>query len=167
MDREIGGGRDAGGGQLLEDDRRVEPAEPAAAELVSDIDPGEAERRRPAQRLDRELLAFVPARRVRQPFVAGEVPRAVSANARCSSERSKSMSQKMGLLSAGMAAMGADLTSYAGYRGETIREAARSACGDGDRQPHRNNRRRQRQSERLIDPRVLYRSSPHVRPWCS
>src|SRR6202011_3423928 len=50
----------------------VDPAEPAAAELVSDIDPGEPQLRRPAQCLDRELLAFVPARGVRQPILAGK-----------------------------------------------------------------------------------------------
>src|SRR6516164_6151301 len=34
VDREISGGRDAGGGKLLEDERGVEPAEAAAAELL-------------------------------------------------------------------------------------------------------------------------------------
>jgi len=46
VDRQIGGGRDAGGGQFLEDQRGVEPGKAAAAELVAHIDPGEAERRR-------------------------------------------------------------------------------------------------------------------------
>ena len=75
VDREIGGGRDAGGGELLEDDRGVDPAEPAAAELVADIDPGKAQLRRPAQRRDREFAALVPAGRLRQPFLARKHPR--------------------------------------------------------------------------------------------
>ena len=72
VDRQIGGGRGAGRRQLLEDQRRVEPGEAAAAELVLDVDAGKAERRRRAQRRDRKLLALVPARRVRQPLGAGE-----------------------------------------------------------------------------------------------
>ena len=75
MDREIGGGRGAGGRQFLEDQRGVEPAETAAAELVLHIDPGKTERRGLAQRLDRKLLALVPTGRMGQPFIAGEVAR--------------------------------------------------------------------------------------------
>src|SRR2546430_1476089 len=73
VDREIGGGRGASGGQFLEDQRGIEPREAAAAELIPDIDPGKAERRRLAQSLDRKFLPCVPARRVWEPFVAGEL----------------------------------------------------------------------------------------------
>ncbi len=75
VDREIGGGRDAGRGQFLEDDCGVDPAEPAAAELLADIDPGKPQRRRAPQRRDRKLLALVPARRLRQPLRARKRPR--------------------------------------------------------------------------------------------
>ena len=51
VDREIGGGRHAGRGELFEDDRRIDPAEPAAAELLADIDAGKTECRRPPQRV--------------------------------------------------------------------------------------------------------------------
>ncbi len=75
MDRQIGGGRDAGGRQFLEDQSGVEAGKAAAAELVAHIDAGKAERSGAPQRLDRELLALVPARRLGQPLVAGEVAR--------------------------------------------------------------------------------------------
>jgi len=75
VDRQIGRGRHASRGELLEDDRGVDPAEPAAAELVPDINPGEAQRRRAAQCLDRKFLALIPAGCLRQPLLAGERPR--------------------------------------------------------------------------------------------
>ena len=75
VDREIGGGRGASGGQFLEDQRGVEAREAAAAELIPDIDAGKAERRRLAQSLDRKFLPCVPARRVWQPFVDRELAR--------------------------------------------------------------------------------------------
>src|SRR4029077_15260125 len=62
----------------FEDDRGVDPTEPAAAELVSDIDPGEPQLCRSSQCRDRELPAFVPARGVRQPLLAGKGPRRLS-----------------------------------------------------------------------------------------
>ena len=51
----------------------IEPGQTAAAKLVLHIDPGKAERRGAAQRLDRKLLALIPARRMGQPFVTGKV----------------------------------------------------------------------------------------------
>src|SRR6202022_4411012 len=74
VDREMCSGGDAVCGEFLEDDRGVDPAEPAAAELVSDIDPGEPQLRRSTQCLDRKLRAFVPARGVRQPLLSGKGP---------------------------------------------------------------------------------------------
>jgi hypothetical protein len=75
VDRQIRGRRHASRGELLEDERSIDPAEPAAAELVPDINPGEAQRRRAAQCLYRKFLALVPAGRLRQPLLAGKVPR--------------------------------------------------------------------------------------------
>src|SRR5207248_11349614 len=75
VDRQKRGGRDASRGKLLEDDRRVDPAEPAAAELVADIDAGEPQLRRAAQRRDREFAALVPPGRLRQPLRARKRPR--------------------------------------------------------------------------------------------
>ncbi len=75
VDRQIRGGRNAGGSQFLEQDRGIDAAEPAAAEFFANIDRGKAQRRGPPQRLDREFLALVPARGLRQPFLAGKYPR--------------------------------------------------------------------------------------------
>ena len=50
VDRDEGRGRDAAGGQLLEDERRIEPAQADAAVLLADIDAGEAQLGRLAQR---------------------------------------------------------------------------------------------------------------------
>src|SRR5262249_19148163 len=43
--------------------------------LVADTDPGKAQRRRAAQRLNRKLFALVPACGLRQPLLAGKGPR--------------------------------------------------------------------------------------------
>jgi len=75
VDRQIGRRGRARRRQFLEDDRGVDPAEPAAAELLADINRSKPQRRRPAQRLDRKLLALVPARRLRQPLLARKRPR--------------------------------------------------------------------------------------------
>src|SRR5579859_5373210 len=75
MDRQVRGGGSASGRQLLEDQRRIEPAEPATAELLLDVDTGKAELCCRTQRRDGELLALVPAWRVRQPLGAGELAR--------------------------------------------------------------------------------------------
>src|SRR5207237_8040234 len=78
VDRQKRGGRDASRGKLLEDDSRVDPAEPAAAELVADIDAGEPQLRRAAQRRDREFAALVPPGRLRQPLLTRKRPRRLS-----------------------------------------------------------------------------------------
>jgi len=75
VDCHEGGGRDASRGKLLEDDRRVHPAEPAAAKLVADIDAREPQLRRTSQRLDWEFAALVPPGRLRQPLLARKRPR--------------------------------------------------------------------------------------------
>ena len=46
-----------------------------AADVFLDVDAAEAERRRLAQRLDREDLVLVPVARMRHHLVAGELPR--------------------------------------------------------------------------------------------
>jgi hypothetical protein len=58
--------------QGLEHDGRVEPAEAGAADIVLHIEAGEAEAGRQLQRLDREDLFLVPARRVGGEFGGGE-----------------------------------------------------------------------------------------------
>ena len=61
--------------QLLEDQRGVEPRQRRAADVFLDVNAAEAERRRLAQRLDREGLVLVPVARMRHHFVARELPR--------------------------------------------------------------------------------------------
>ena len=61
--------------QLLEDQRGVEPCQRRAADVLLDVDPAEAERRRLAQRFDREDLALVPVARMRHHFIPRELPR--------------------------------------------------------------------------------------------
>ncbi len=75
VDRQIGRGRNTGGRQFLEQDRGVDATEPAAAELLADIDCGKAQRRRAPQGLDREFLPLVPTRGMGQPFFASEIAR--------------------------------------------------------------------------------------------
>src|SRR5665213_645737 len=75
VDREIGRGRRTGGRQLLEDQRRLEPSHAGAAGGFVHIDARESERRRLAQRLDREDAFLVPLGGMRQEFRCGEVAR--------------------------------------------------------------------------------------------
>ena len=75
VDRDIGGGRGAALRQFLEDERGVEPGQRRAADVFLDVNAAEAERRRLAQRLDREDLALVPVARMRHHLVARELPR--------------------------------------------------------------------------------------------
>ena len=56
--------------ELLEDQRGIETAERRAADIFFHVNTAEAERRRLAQRFDRENLAFVPVARMRHHFVA-------------------------------------------------------------------------------------------------
>ena len=61
--------------QFLEDQRGIEAAERRAADVFLDVNTAEAERRRLAQRRDREGLVLVPVARMRHHFVAGKLPR--------------------------------------------------------------------------------------------
>ncbi len=72
VDRDVGGGRGAALRQLLEDQRRVEPGERRAADVVLDVDAAEPERSRLAQRLDRKDLALVPVAGGRHHLFARE-----------------------------------------------------------------------------------------------
>ena len=53
--------------------RGIEPRQRRAADIVLHINAAEAERRRLAQRLDREHLVLVPVARLRHHFIAGKV----------------------------------------------------------------------------------------------
>ncbi len=75
VDRDIGGGRGAALRQLLEDQRGVEPCQRRAADVLLDVNAAEAERRRPAQRFDREDFALVPVARMRHHFIPRKLPR--------------------------------------------------------------------------------------------
>ena len=75
VDRDIGGGRGAALRQFLENECGVEPGQRRAADVFLDGDAAEAERRRLAQRLDRENLTFVPVARMRHHLLARELPR--------------------------------------------------------------------------------------------
>ncbi len=60
VDRNIGRGRGAALGELLEDDGGIEPGERRAADVVLDINAAEPQGGGFAQRLDRKSLALVP-----------------------------------------------------------------------------------------------------------
>src|SRR5579883_2442831 len=75
VDRNIGGGRDAAGCELLEDQRGVKPLQPAAADILAHIDAGKAERRRSAQGVDREKTLLIPTCGMRQEFALRKVAR--------------------------------------------------------------------------------------------
>jgi len=75
VDRQERGGRRAGSRQFLEDDRRVEAREPAAADVLAHVHRRQAQGRRGAQRIDGKDLLGVPARRVRREVLAREAPR--------------------------------------------------------------------------------------------
>ena len=63
--------------QRLEDQRRVEPRQPRAADVLPDIDAAEAEAGRLAQHVDREMLLLVPAHGMRRELVSAAKSRAV------------------------------------------------------------------------------------------
>ena len=64
--------RNVAAGKGLEDDRGVESRKARTADIFADIDPGEAQRGRGAQRFDREVLLLVPAGGVRRQLGFGE-----------------------------------------------------------------------------------------------
>ena len=66
VDRDVGRDRRAAHGERLEDQRRVEPRQPRAADILADVDAAHAERRRLAHLRDREVLLLVPLDRVRR-----------------------------------------------------------------------------------------------------
>jgi len=72
VDGDVGGGGDAACRQLLEDERSVDAAQRAAADVLGDIDPGEAQRGGGAQRIDREDAFLIPARRLRLELAFGK-----------------------------------------------------------------------------------------------
>ena len=74
----IGRRAGAGRGQLLHDQRCIEPRQAAAADILLHVDAAEAERRRLAQRLDREDLLGVPARGFGQHAIGRELPRRIA-----------------------------------------------------------------------------------------
>ena len=61
--------------QRLEDQRRVEPGQRRAADVVADVDAADAERGRLAHHVDRKMLLLVPADRMRRDLFRGEGPR--------------------------------------------------------------------------------------------
>ena len=78
VDAEICRGGDAAGGQLLEHQGRIEPAEAAAARRLGDINAGEAQRSGAAQRFHREYRGFVPMRGIGEKLGFGELPRRIA-----------------------------------------------------------------------------------------
>ncbi len=72
---DIGRGRDAAGGELLEDHRGIAALQARAADILAHIDAGKAERRRLAQRLDGENTRLVPVAGIRAELARREVPR--------------------------------------------------------------------------------------------
>src|SRR5262249_23238829 len=77
VDRDIGGGRGTALRELLEDERRIEPRQRRAADVVLYIDAAEAERRGRAQRFDRKSRILIPVARMRHHFAACELTRGV------------------------------------------------------------------------------------------
>jgi hypothetical protein len=72
VDRDERGGRDVAVGELLEDDRGVEPAQRRAAHILADIEPREPKLGGLPQHVDREMLLLVPAGRMRGELGGGE-----------------------------------------------------------------------------------------------
>ena len=64
--------------QRLEDQRRVEPRQRRAADIVADIDAADAELGRLAHHIDRKMLLLVPADRMRRDFFRGKIPRHIA-----------------------------------------------------------------------------------------
>ena len=78
VDGDVGRNRGAACRQRLEDQRRVEPRQPRAAHIFSDIDAAHAERRRLAHHLDGEVLSLVPCYGVRRELLRRELARHVA-----------------------------------------------------------------------------------------
>ncbi|MNE14333.1 hypothetical protein D3C80_1072090 [compost metagenome] len=72
VDRDEGRRRHVAARQLLEDQRRLDPAQAHAAVFLARIDAGEAHLGGGLQHIDREMLVLVPAGRVRRQFGLGE-----------------------------------------------------------------------------------------------
>ena len=77
VDGDVGGGAGAAGGQLFQDDRGIEPAQPQAAERLRRVQAAKAHLAGPGDGLQREFAGLVPACRVRRHFAAGEAARGV------------------------------------------------------------------------------------------
>ena len=77
VDGEIGGGAGAAGGELLEDERRIEAGEAGAAHVLPHIDAAHAERGGSAQLLDGEVLLLVPLHGIGRDLLIGEIARHV------------------------------------------------------------------------------------------
>src|SRR5947209_3801537 len=77
VDRDVGRGRGAALGQLLKDDRGVEPGEVRAADIVLHVNPAEAEGRSLAQGFHREGRVLVPLAGMRHHLGARKRPRGV------------------------------------------------------------------------------------------
>ena len=73
VDAQEGRGGGVGRGQFLEDQGGIEPGEAGAAMGLVHIDGGKAEGGGRAQFVGGEMALLVPARGMRQPFLAGEV----------------------------------------------------------------------------------------------
>ena len=78
MDRHIGRDRRAAGRQRLEDQRRVEPRQPRAANVGGDINAAHAERGGLAHFGDGKVLGLVPGQRMRREYFGGEGARHVA-----------------------------------------------------------------------------------------
>ena len=78
VDRDEGRHRRTAGRQRLEDQRRVEPRQRRAADIVADVDAADAERRRLAHGVHREGLVLVPLQRERRDALGGEGARHVA-----------------------------------------------------------------------------------------
>lgn len=73
VDGQIARDRRAAGGERLEDERRVQPAESGAARVLGDVHPAHAELCRLAEHVDGEVLGLVPFQRVRGEVLRREV----------------------------------------------------------------------------------------------
>ena len=69
VDRDEGRHGRAARRQRLEDQRRVEPRQAGAADILADVDAAHAERRGLAHHVDRKMLVLVPAQRVRRDLL--------------------------------------------------------------------------------------------------
>ena len=78
VDRDERGDRGAAGGELLEDDRGVEPRHRRAADVLADVDRADAELCGRLDHVDREVFGLVPFQRMRGDLVVGEGARHVA-----------------------------------------------------------------------------------------